>query len=88
MARKRRTRAYNDADLNDDMPDLMSLLSCPFITGEARLEMCRRLQEILHGPQPDLPEPTPKTPNSEDVFRADVLRAHAFGVRLDGDWAN
>ena len=77
MATKRRAGAYNDG-----LPDLMTFLSCPFITGETRLNMCRELQEILYGPQPDLSEPMPKTPD-----RADVFRAHALGVRLDGAWA-
>jgi len=79
MSKKRRAGAYNDG-----LPDLMTFLSCPFIAGETRLNMCRELHEILHGPQPDLPEPMPKTPDHP----ADFFRAHALGVRLDGDWEN
>jgi hypothetical protein len=78
MARKRRTRASND-----DLPDILWFMSCPFFTEEKKRDMYRQLQEIVHGTQPDPPEPMPKTPNSGDVFRA-----HALGVRLDVDWAN
>jgi hypothetical protein len=78
MARKRRAKTV-DADL----PDFTTLLSCPFISEEIRLNFVRQLQEIFgDAPEPVVAEPMPKTPDSGDVFRA-----HALGVRLDGKWS-
>jgi hypothetical protein len=83
MARKRRTRNVEPAHLTEDLPDFWTLLSCPFITEETRLDMCRQLQKIFGDtPEPDVAEPMPKTPDSGDVFRA-----HALGIRLDGKWS-
>ncbi len=82
MARKLRTRNVEPEHLTDDLPDFMSFLSCPFMTDEWRAKCLREMREILHGPQPDPPEPMPKAPDSGDVFRA-----HALGIRLDGKWS-
>lgn len=42
----------------------------------------RHLQEIFGETlEPEVMEPMPRTPD-----RADVFRAHALGVRLDGKW--
>jgi hypothetical protein len=80
MAKKRRTRTSTDY-LNDDMPDILWFLSCPFFTEAAKQDMYQELQEMIHGPQPDPPEPMPTTPDGGDVFRA-----HAMGIRLDEEW--
>jgi hypothetical protein len=77
MARKRKP-TYDE----DGLPDFETFLSCPFMTDEWRAKCLREMQEILHGPQPDPPEPMPKTPDGGDIFRA-----HALGVRLDGKWS-